>query len=99
MKLRILREAEQEIDEAAAYYAREAPGVVARFFGEVDHALAQLAERPLAYAEVDRRYRGCVMTRFPYTVMYELGVDEIIVHAFAHHSRRPGYWRDRNLGQ
>ena len=99
MKLRVLREAEQEIDEAASYYAREAPGVVGRFFDEVDNALARLSERPLAYAAVDRRYRGCAMNRFPCTFVYEVGNAEVIVHAFAHQSRRPGYWRDRNPGQ
>ena len=99
IKLRVLREAEQEIDEAASFYVREAPGVVGRFFAEVDGALQRLTERPLAYASVDRRFRGCLMNRFPYTVIYEVAEAEIVVHAFAHQSRRPGYWRDRKPEQ
>ena len=99
MKLRVLRGAEQEIDEAASYYGRGAPGVLGRFFAEVDGALERLSERPLAYAYIDKRFRGCIMNRFPYTVIYEVAENEIIVHAFAHQSRRPGYWRGRKPGQ
>ena len=95
MKLRVLREAEQEIDAAAGYYAHEAPGVVGRFFDEVDGALERLSARPLAYAAVDRRFRGCVMNRFPYTVIYEGGEAEVVGYAFAHQSQRAGYWRGR----
>ncbi|MBI4292804.1 MAG: hypothetical protein HY661_15135 [Betaproteobacteria bacterium] len=58
MNLRILREAEQEIGEAASFYAREAPGIVGRFFDEVDLALGRLSRQPMAYASVDRRFRG-----------------------------------------
>lgn len=95
MKVRVLREAEAEISEAAAHYGREAPTVVARFFAEVDQALARIAARPRAYAPIDRRYRGCIVGRFPYTIVYEVGAAEIEVLAFAHQRRRPGYWRER----
>ena len=68
MKSRVLREAEQEIDEAASYYFRVAPGVVGRLFAEVDGALERRSEHPLAYASVNRRFRGCAIYRLPYTV-------------------------------
>jgi hypothetical protein len=36
------------------------------------------------------------MRRFPYSLIYAALVDEIRILAVAHHSRRPGYWRDRS---
>ena len=34
-------------------------------------------------------------SRFPYDVVVVERQNETIVVAFAHHSRQPGYWRDR----
>ncbi len=95
MKVRVLREAEEEIGAAADFYAREASVVAARFLGEVDAALERIARHPRSYARVDRRFRGCVLGRFPYTMIYTIAEQEVMVLAMAHQSRRPGYWRDR----
>jgi toxin ParE1/3/4 len=35
------------------------------------------------------------MVRFPYSVIYSLLEDDVLVVAVAHHRRRPFYWRDR----
>jgi toxin ParE1/3/4 len=35
------------------------------------------------------------MKRFPYWLVYMVSEDEIRVLAVAHHSRRPGYWKER----
>lgn len=36
-----------------------------------------------------------MLRRFPYAVIVREGAAEIIVVAFAHTARRPGYWRGR----
>jgi hypothetical protein len=36
-----------------------------------------------------------VLKRFPYDIVVRELSEEILVVAVAHHSRRPGYWRDR----
>lgn len=36
------------------------------------------------------------MNRFPYSVVYRIEHDAILVFAVAHLRRRPGYWIDRN---
>jgi ParE-like toxin of type II ParDE toxin-antitoxin system len=33
--------------------------------------------------------------RFPYTVVYKVGDDLVIIVAIAHHSKEPGYWHNR----
>jgi hypothetical protein len=35
------------------------------------------------------------LRRFPYDIVVRERVDEIIVVAVAHQSRRPGYWKNR----
>jgi hypothetical protein len=45
--------------------------------------------------EIEPGVRQKVLHRFPFALIYEIDADEIRVFAVAHHSRRPGYWRDR----
>ncbi len=36
-----------------------------------------------------------ILRRFPYSVIVSERLTEILVVVFAHHARRPGYWRER----
>ncbi|MBK7425134.1 MAG: type II toxin-antitoxin system RelE/ParE family toxin [Propionivibrio sp.] len=33
--------------------------------------------------------------RFPYSIIYQVTVEELRILAVAHHRRRPGYWSGR----
>ena len=39
----------------------------------------------------------CRLRRFPYSVVYTLDAESILVLAVAHQHRKPGYWRNRAL--
>jgi hypothetical protein len=39
--------------------------------------------------------RRLVLRRFPYSIVFIPRDSAITILAFAHHSRRPGYWRSR----
>jgi toxin ParE1/3/4 len=36
-----------------------------------------------------------ILKRFPYDIVVIESTDEVIIIAVAHHSRKPGYWRQR----
>jgi len=100
--VRILAAAANEAAEAAAWYESERPGLGEEFQRAVDAALDLLEEEivPLTPAVGSARKLGAkrlVLRRFPYDVVVRESGDEIIVIAFAHHARRPGYWRTRVL--
>jgi len=38
--------------------------------------------------------RKCLLSRFPYMVIYAPLPDEVLVLAVGHQHRQPGYWRD-----
>jgi toxin ParE1/3/4 len=42
-----------------------------------------------------RGVKRLLLRRFPFAVVVRGRDTEIFVIAFAHHARRPGYWRDR----
>jgi toxin ParE1/3/4 len=99
-RLRILNEAAEEAAEAAKWYEMRRPGLGAEFERAVDAVLDLLEAEivPLTVMPGASGRRGAkrlMLKRFPYSVVVYEHADEFIVVAFAHQSRRPGYWRNR----
>ena len=40
-------------------------------------------------------HRQWILPRLPYSVIYHESDDEVRIIAFAHHKRKPGYWKRR----
>ena len=99
-RLRILEEAADEAAEAAAWYEKERPGLGKDFARALDAALDLLEEEvvPLVALPGATGARGAkrlLLRRFPYALVVRESADEVLVIAFAHTARRPGYWRRR----
>lgn len=86
--------AQLELDEAADFYDLESLGLGAEFVDSVEAALHSLLEFPESCPVLLGETRKLVIERFPYSVMYWIDGDVIVVSAVAHQRRRPGYWRD-----
>ncbi len=95
--LRVLREAEEELAEAAEWYEAKRTGLGVELIAIVDRAFEEIQDAPLSHAlwRVDRPYRRKVLTRFPYVIFFRAEDDEVEVIAVAHAKRRPGFWVDR----
>lgn len=87
--------AENELNEASAYYDRARPGLGDTFVVEVQRAVEALAASPLAGASVEDDVRWWLVPRFPYSIVYRVRNDHIRILAIAHQKRRPCYWRVR----
>jgi hypothetical protein len=99
--VRILEEASQEAIEAAVWYEYEHPGLGAEFFAAVDAAIDVIEENfiplsPLPEEAGDTGAKRLILERFPYDIVAIELPEETVVIAVAHHSRKPGYWRERN---
>lgn len=97
MKLQIHRLAVVEIDHEVDYYDSCRAGLGAELEDEIDAVLATILEFPHAAPQWrDRRDRRvAVLDRFPFTLVYQLKAEEIVILALAHTSRSPGYWLRR----
>jgi hypothetical protein len=98
--LRIHSAAAEEAAEAAAWYEKERRGLGADFERAVDAALDLLEQEIVPLTSISgvagaRGVKHLMLRRFPYAVVVRERDTEIFVIAFAHHARRPGYWRDR----
>lgn len=99
-RLRIHAAAAEEAAEAAAWYEKERPGLGAEFEHAADAALDLLEQEIIPLTSMPgvagtRGAKRLLLRRFPYSVVVLQRDEEILVIAFAHQARRPGYWRDR----
>ncbi|HEV8096041.1 MAG TPA: type II toxin-antitoxin system RelE/ParE family toxin [Casimicrobiaceae bacterium] len=99
-RIRIHAAAAEEVAEAAAWYEKERPGLGAEFEQAVEAALDLLEEElvpliPVSRAAGARGVKRLLLRRFPYAVIVRADAAEVVVIAFAHTARHPGYWRER----
>lgn len=100
--LRIHRLAEDELSDAASWYETKQPGLGMSLLELIDRAVERIRSGVLPGSPVLRvtRAKGArrvLLRRFPYSIVFYERKEEIVIVAFAHSSRRPGYWRSREL--
>lgn len=95
MKSEFLPEAEEEFREAARYYEKEAPGIGLRFIAEVRRGVIFITENPYAAVSVGTGIRRKAMNHFPYSLVYAVEAEFVVILAVAHQKRRPKYWLGR----
>ena len=95
MNFEFLPEADEEFREAARYYENEAPGIGLAFIAEVHRVIAVVISHPRAAKKIRGTIRSKVLFHFPYSLLYSIESDLILIVAVAHQKRRPTYWRSR----
>ena len=98
MRLSWLPIAIEEHDQAVAFYEERSAGLGERFEAEASRAIELIREYPRAWHPVSARARRCRLNRFPYGIVYWVGVEELLIVAVAHSKRRPRYWQARVPG-
>lgn len=92
------REAAAEAIAAALHYENEVPGLGADFLLRYDSLVDEVRARPRRFRAIQRGVRKARLTRFPYTIYFQLFTDRIHILAVAHQHRRPEYWSERSIG-
>lgn len=96
MKVILLEPALHELIEAREYYLKQAsPRIAAAFVEQFDSTASLILAHPTLGKPVSSRVRALPISRFPYSVIYRITPDAIIVLAIAHQRRRPAYWAQR----
>jgi len=99
MRVEFLLEANSELILAADRYDAENPGVGIDFISEVRHAVELILDNNrigriirVGRAEILHEF---VLDRFPYSIVYRILANRIVIVAVSHQHRRAGYWRSR----
>jgi len=98
-KLRVLAEARQEFTDALRWYRGQTPAfaeVLALEYRAILRRAQQFPDAgPLEMAAESMTVRRHLLRQFPYKVLTVNLADELVVIAFAHTKRKPGYWLER----
>jgi len=89
---RLLLPAEHEMFDAACYYERQAPCLGADFLTKIETALQDIATAPERWPIMRDNIRRRLIRRFPYSLLYRVDPQEIIILAVMHQKRHPSYW-------
>jgi len=92
---RLIREAEQELDDAAIYYNQQTPGLEQEFIADIEKCIKDIMSFPEAWSPFFDNIRRHGTKRFPFRICYAVTPTEIIGIAVEHTSREPKYWIDR----
>jgi|SRR5690554_2920062 len=93
---RFLEPAQEEMREAALFYNEKSVGLGVEFVNDVEQNIQRIRRHPLLGVEKEKNIRFKLLSRFPFTIIYALELNTIIIIAVAHHRRRPGYWKHRS---
>ena len=99
MKIRFLTLAEREVDDAVSWYEEQADGLSRDFLDELDRVVRLVRIYPLVATEIQPEIRRFLFTRFPYSIIYGIDHEMVVVIAVAHQHREPRYWADRLMTQ
>jgi len=100
--LRIHELAEDELADAASWYEGKQPGLGTALLELADQAVERIRSgvlpgSPVPGVTMTKGARRVLLRRFPYSIVFYESEDQVVIVAFAHSSRRPGYWRSRKF--
>ena len=95
MRILFRPEARAEVLEAQAWYESRAVGLGLEFARVVDAAVASAARNPEAFAQVAGVCRRVLLRKFPFSLVFRVRADELLVLAVFHHRRNPSELNQR----
>jgi plasmid stabilization system protein ParE len=93
-RLRLFTEAAEEVEHERQWYRKQSESAEASFLRELDHAIEAVLEAPHMWPEYMAGTRRYVFPKFPFSLVYFIEDDVVLVVSIAAENRDPGYWRD-----
>jgi len=88
-------QAQIDVEEAASWYESQRLGLGLRFLEELDYVLKRVTAAPFQFPTIHTRIRRALLHRFPSSVYFLAGDEEVEVMAVLHQHRQPDTWRSR----
>ncbi|HVE87733.1 MAG TPA: type II toxin-antitoxin system RelE/ParE family toxin [Myxococcales bacterium] len=88
-------EAIAEARAARQWYEADSPPSAEAFMSEMDRGIELIAESPERWPAYHLGTRRWLFRRFPFSLVYRVKEEVVIVVAVAHAKRQPAYWRKR----
>ena len=97
---RVHPEAVAEFDAAVRWYEAQEPGIGLALINRAQQARQDIADwpeaaQPFSTADDGTVIRSKAVRGYPYRIVYTVEPDAILLLAYAHERREPGYWLHR----
>jgi plasmid stabilization system protein ParE len=87
--------ARDELIGAQDWYEGEASGLGRRFRQAMDALVGRMSDSPRQFPAVFKNVHGALLRRFPYSLLFVIEEDDLVVIAGFHASRDPSRWQKR----
>lgn len=88
-------EALTEYSKAVQYYAEQQLDLAQPFIDAVEDAVYRIRASPNRYPIIDADIRRCLTRKFPYSILYSIEPDFILILAVMHGRKQPDSWKAR----
>jgi toxin ParE1/3/4 len=95
MPVRFLAGAKSELADSEAWYEDKQEGLGGRFYAAVKTTITEITAHPFRFPKHGTGVHWRLVKRFPFAVIYDPRLREIVIVAIMHTSRLPDYWRSR----
>lgn len=92
----LLPAAEADYQEALAWYQARSLQAAAGFEAAMEVALGRIADEPEGWPLCDDRHRFYILRRFPYSIIFRVLAEDVLVVAVAHSRRSSSFWHGRD---
>src|SRR5215467_4107538 len=95
LEIEVHEHADEELKAAAIFYETREAGLGDSFLHRVTETFESIIAHPSAGTIVTGEIRRRLLRQFPYSIVYRIQTERIVIIAVAHWSRKPGYWKER----
>ncbi len=85
----------EEFFYAIEYYDSCAVDLGLDFATEEHASIERILAHPFAWTEIEHEVRRCLVSRFPYGILYSVEKDHIYILAIMNLYKEPDYWKNR----
>lgn len=86
---------EQEVKASYFWYQKQALGLGGDYLNELESAYQAITELPRTWPKFQFGFRRFLLSKFPFSVIYQYKENTVFIVAVMHNSRKPGYWHAR----
>jgi len=88
-------EVTNDIKGSYLWYEDKLHGLGDRFLNELEDGYTAIQNFPDTWANFQYGFKRYILNKFPFSVLYKVTNEKIVVVAVMHNSRKPNYWLDR----
>ncbi|WP_081622870.1 type II toxin-antitoxin system RelE/ParE family toxin [Marinobacter gelidimuriae] len=86
----------KEIKSSYQWYQNQTDGLGQDYLSELESSFQTVRELPNTWPKFQKGFRRFLLSKFPFSVIYQSNENTVFVVAVMHNSRQPGYWNDRS---